>query len=163
MRRSTAERLARLYPRVWRARFGAEFVDLLEAQALGPRVLLDVLRAALAERLLNLSGLETSAMTAYPTSVLALARRPSGFIPVLMSLTALAIVIASLATMGPVRPTDEGAAAHIFQLLLVGEVPVLVFFVVRWLPRDIRAALTILAIQAAAIGLAIFPVLYFGL
>jgi hypothetical protein len=130
---------------------------------LGPRVLLDVLLAAIAERLLKLSGLETSAMTAYPTTVIALARRPSGFIPVLMSLTALAIVITSVATMGPVRPTDEGTAAHLFQLLIVGEVPVLMFFVVRWLPKDLRAALTILAIQAAAIGLAIFPVFYFGL
>jgi hypothetical protein len=162
MRRSTAERLAKLYPRAWRARFGAEFVDLLEAEALGSRVMLDVLRAALAERLLNLSGLETSA-AAYPTSVIALARRPSGFIPVLMSLTALAIVIAAVATMGPVRPTDEGTAAHSFQLLIVGEVPLLVFFVVRWLPKDLRAALTVLAIQAAAIGLAIFSVFYFGL
>jgi len=163
MRRSTAERLAKLYPGAWRARFGAEFVDLLEAEALGSRVMLDVLRAALVERLLNLSGLETSAMPAYPTSVIALARRPSGFVPVLMSLTALAIVIASVATMGAVRPTDEGTAAHSFQLLIVGEVPLLVFFVVRWLPKDLRAALTVLAIQAAAIGLAIFSVFYFRL
>lgn len=163
MRRRTAERLARLYPRAWRARFGPEFVDLLEAETLAPRMLLDVLRAALAERLLNLSGLETSAMTAYPTSVISLARRPSAFIPILMSVTALAIVMASVANMGPVRPTDEGAAAHIFQLLVVGEVPVLAFFVVRWILKDLRAALTILAVQAAAIGLAIFPVFYFRL
>jgi len=162
MRRSAAERLARLYPGAWRARFGIEFVDLLEAEALGPRVVLDVLGAVLAERLLNLSGLETGA-TAYPTSVIALARRPSGFLPVLMSLSALAIVVATVATTGPVRPTDEGAAAHSFQLLIAGEVPLLVFFVVRWLRKDLRAALTVLAVQAAAIGLAMFSVFYFRL
>lgn len=163
MRRSSAERLARLYPGAWRARFGAEFADLLEAEALGPRVMLDVLRAALAERLLNVSGLETGPTPAYPASVVALARRPSGFVPVLMSLAAFAIVIVSVATLGPVRPKDEGAAAHSFQLLIAGEVPLLAFFVVRWLRKDIRAALTVLAIQAAAIGLAIFSVPFFGL
>lgn len=163
MRRRTAQRLAKLYPATWQARFGPEFADVLESEALGPRVLLDVLHAALAERLLNISGLETGAMTPYPTSVIALARRPSGFVPVLMSLTAFAVVIASIGATGPVREPDEGAAAHIFQLLIVGELPLLAFFVVRWLRRDFRAALTILAIQAAAIGLALFPVWYFRL
>lgn len=162
MRRRTAERLAGLYPTAWHARFGAEFVDLLEAETLGPRVMLDVLRAALAERLLNLSGLETST-TAYPTSVIALARRPSGFIPVLMSFTAFAILVVYVAIVGAVRPTEEGTVAHTFKLLLASEVPLLAFFVVRWLRKDLRAALTVLAIQAAAIGLAILSVPFFGL
>lgn len=148
---------------MWRTRFGVEFADILEPQALGPRVFLDIVRAALVERLLNVSGLETSAMHAYPRSVFILARRPSGFIPVLMSLMALAVVVASLATMGAARPTDEGTAAHLFQILIGGELPILVFFAARWLQQDSRAALTILTVQAIAIGLAVFPVLYFGL
>ena len=102
-------------------------------------------------------------MHAYPRSVFILARRPSGFIPVLMSLMALAVVVASLATMGAARPTDEGTAAHLFQILIGGELPILVFFAARWLQQDSRAALTILTVQAIAIGLAVFPVLYFGL
>jgi hypothetical protein len=163
MKRSTAERLASLYPKAWRARFEAEFVDLLEEQPFGPRLLLDVASFATLERLFNPSGSETHAMTPYPTSVIALARRPSGFVPLLMSMTALAIVLWTLATAGPVRQADEGAAAHLFQLLIVGEVPLLAFFLWRWLRQDARAALTLLAIHAGAIGLAFLPVWWLGL
>jgi hypothetical protein len=34
MKRRSAERLAKLYPKAWRERFGVEFADLLEAEAL---------------------------------------------------------------------------------------------------------------------------------
>lgn len=33
------------------------------------------------------------------------------------------------------REGDEGAAAHIFQLLLAAEVPIAAFFAIKWLPR----------------------------
>jgi hypothetical protein len=158
-----AQRLVRLYPPGWRARFGVEFVRLLEGEALGPRVLLDVLGAAFAERLFDLSGLETASMVAYPERVVALARRPSAFIPVLMSLTAVSLVLGRIAVVGAAREPDEGAVAHLFQLLIAGEAPILGFFVLRWLRKDLRAALPILAIQAAAISGALFPVWCFGL
>ena len=102
-------------------------------------------------------------MTPYPVSVAALARRPSGFIPVLMSLGALGVVIVSIATGGAVRQADEGAAAHLFQLLIVAELPLLAFFIARRLRQNVWAVLTVSAIQAAALGLALFPVWYFGL
>lgn len=107
-------------------------------------------------------GLETS-MTSYPTDVRTLARRPSGFIPILMSLAALAVVIASLATTGPVRQPDEGPAAHLFQLLVVGQIPVLAFFAAKWARQHPRAVLTILAVQAGVLALALFPVWWFQL
>ncbi|QUD90185.1 hypothetical protein [Phenylobacterium montanum] len=126
-------------------------------------MLLDVLGAAFAERLFNLSGLETVSMAAYPASVMALARRPSAFIPVLMSLAAASLVLGRIAVVGAAREPDEGAVAHLFQLLIAGELPVLGFFVLKWLRKNVRAALTILAIQAATIAAALFPVWYFGL
>ena len=97
-------------------------------------------------------------MTSYPADVLALARRPSGFIPLAMSLAALAVVIGSVAIAGPARQPDEGAAAHLFQLLVAGQLPVLAFFILRWARHRLRPALTLLAIQVAVLGLALFPV-----
>jgi hypothetical protein len=163
MKRETAERLARLYPPAWRARFGVEFVDLLETEPLGLRVIWDIFRAATIERLFNLSDLETLPMVPYPADILILARRPSGFVPILMSLAALAVVILSLAITGPVRQHDEGAAAHVFQLLVVGELPVLALFLARWARKRLWASMTILALQAAALALALFPVWWFHL
>jgi hypothetical protein len=163
MRQRTAEKLARLYPRAWRARFGPEFIDFLEAEPLRVKLVLDILRASLAERLFDLSGLASLTVAAYPASVIVLAKRPSAFIPIMMSFAALAVVILALAVAGVVREHDEGAAAHIFQLLITGEGPFLAFFILRWVRKDLRAALTVLAMQSGALGLALFPVWYFGL
>jgi hypothetical protein len=45
-------------------------------------------------------------------SVGALALRPSAFLPIAMSLTALAVVLGHIAMYGVVREADEGAAAQ---------------------------------------------------
>lgn len=158
MKRPTARRLAKLYPAAWRERFEDEFLELLESRPLDLPTVLDVLGAALTERLLNPSGLETNVMMTYRADIIALAKRPSGFVPLLMSLAALATVAASVSTAGVARQPDEGAAAHIFQLLIVGELPFLAFFIVRWLRTNARATLSMIAIQVAAIALAILPV-----
>ena len=102
-------------------------------------------------------------MTSFQANVFSLARRPSGFIPVLMSLAALAIVLSALAIAGPVRQADEGAAAHLFQLLVAGQLPVLAYFIVKWAPKHATAALIVLAAQAAALALAFVPVWWFRL
>jgi hypothetical protein len=99
----------------------------------------------------------------YSANVLALVKRPSGFLPVVMSVAAVVIVVSAIAHEGTVRQPDEGAAAHLFQLLAVGELPVLAFFAAKWLRSDALAALTVLALQAVALALACFPVWYFGL
>lgn len=163
MKQRTAQWLIKLYPKTWRSRFGQELADLLEHETLSLAVLLDVLRAASAERLFNSYGLEIAAMATYPSSVLVLARRPSAFVPIVMSLAALVLVLGTVATFGVVHEADEGAAAHVFQLLIAGEMPVLAFFVVRWLRQDLRAGLTMLGAQVAALGAALFPVWYLGL
>ena len=53
-----------------------------------------------------------------------LLRRPSAQIPIAMSTTALALVIGYAMTFGTARQADEGAAAHIWQLLMLGQLPV---------------------------------------
>jgi hypothetical protein len=90
-------------------------------------------------------------------------KQPSALIPVAMSLTALATVLTYLAIFGAARQPDEGAAAHIWQLLMAGQAPVIAWFAIRWLPRAPRQALGILGIQAAAALAAMFPVWWLGL
>ena len=85
-------------------------------------------------------------------------RRPSAFLPVAMSLAAVAAVLVQLATHGTAAQPDEGTAAHIFQLLLVAQVPIVVFFAVKWIPREPTRALLVLAIQVAAVVVALAPV-----
>lgn len=85
-------------------------------------------------------------------------KKPSAFLPVAMSLTALAIVLVHVAFYGTAREADEGAAAHLWQLLMVAQLPVLLFFAVKWAPHSPRQALPVMALQAAAVVAALAPV-----
>ena len=89
-----------------------------------------------------------------------LLRRPSAFVPVLMSTAASALVVEFLIRFGRVRQADEGTEAHLFQLLMVLQVPVIGFFAVRYVPQHPRQSLVVLGIQALA-GLAAFSLVYF--
>ena len=90
-------------------------------------------------------------------------RKPSALLPVAMSFAALAMVLVHVARFGAVRETDEGAAAHLWQLLMAGQVPILAFFVIKWLPQAPRPALLMLALQIAAALAAIAPVYFLHL
>ncbi len=89
--------------------------------------------------------------------------RPCAFVPVAMSLVAFAVVMAYLLMFGVARQTDEGAAAHTWQLLVGAQLPLVAWFVMRWLPRAPRATLCVFALQIAAMGVAAAPVLIFRL
>lgn len=91
----------------------------------------------------------------------ALLRRPSALIPLALSAAALAIVIGYAAMFGIARQSDEGAAAHVWQLLMAGQVPVIAFFAIKWLPTEPRQALLVLALQVGAALAAMFPVWWF--
>jgi hypothetical protein len=91
----------------------------------------------------------------------ALLKRPSAFMPVAMSVAALAIVIGYATMFGTARQVDEGTAAHLWQLLMAGQVPVMAFFAIRWLPTKPRQALLVLALQVGAALAATFPVWWF--
>ena len=90
-------------------------------------------------------------------------RKPSAFLPPVMSCTALATVLIHIALYGIVREGDEGTAAHIFQLLITAQVPIVAFFSFKWLPRFPRPALETLALQIVALTAAFAPVYYFNL
>ena len=90
-------------------------------------------------------------------------KQPSAFLPLTMSFGALAMVLAHVAIFGVVHEADEGTAAHIFQLLMIAQVPIVAFFAIKWVPRTPRQALIILALQTVAALAALAPVFLLGL
>lgn len=86
----------------------------------------------------------------------------SWFLPPAMSLAALAAVLAYIALHGTAPQADEGAAAHIWQILMAGQVPIVLFFAFKWLPQSPRQAVRILALQIAAAVAALAPVFLLG-
>lgn len=98
-----------------------------------------------------------------------LLKRPTALVPLAMSVAALAVVLGAVAIYGvPGTPgvppeTDEGTAARLFQILIAGQLPIIGFFALKWLPRAPRPAIEVLALQALAGIAALAPVFYFGL
>ena len=90
-------------------------------------------------------------------------KQPSAFLPVAMSLAALATVLGHVAMFGVAREADEGTAAHIWQLLMAGQVPVVAFFAIKWLPRSPGLAMRVLVLQAVAALAALAPVFFLRL
>ena len=85
-------------------------------------------------------------------------RQPSAFLPVTMSLIALATVLIHVAMFGTAREADEGTAAHIWQLLMAAQIPIVAYFAIKWLPQAPRQAPYILALQIVAALAALAPV-----
>ena len=92
-----------------------------------------------------------------------LLKRPSAFLPVAMSIAALTVVLTSVTFFGVVRDADEGTAAHLWQILIAGQLPIVAFFAFRWLPRAARAAVSVLAVQVVALVAALVPVYFLHL
>ena len=89
-------------------------------------------------------------------------KQPNAFLPVAMSLAALGLVLGHIALFGTARQADEGAAAHLWQLLMAGQIPIIALFAVTSLPRTHGKALWVLALQGAAIIAAAAPVFILG-
>ena len=87
-------------------------------------------------------------------------KQPSAFAPIAMSLAGLALVIGHAAMYGVVHEADEGTPAHVFQILMAAQLPIVTYFAIKWLPRAPRQAFVVLATQAAA-GIAAFASVYF--
>ncbi len=90
-------------------------------------------------------------------------KQPSALLPIVMSVAALSLVLSHVAIFGVVHEADEGAAAHLWQLLMAGQVPVVTYFALKWLPRAPGQALRVLGLQALAGLAACAPVYWFKL
>ena len=90
-------------------------------------------------------------------------KKPSALLPLAMSLAALAVVLLHVIRFGAAREADEGTSAHIWQILMAAQVPVVAFFAIKWLPRTPKQALLILALQVGAAIAALAPVFFLNL
>ncbi len=160
MNRVAARLLTRLYPRAWRERYGTEFEALLEDGSGGFGTSANIIWAAFCEHIFPTRG---GIMDSPARSFGSVMKQPGAFLPLVMSLTALVMVLGYVARYGggPVR--DEGAVGHLWQLLMAGQVPVVVFFAIKWLPRAPRQTLYVLAEQAGAALASMAAVFFFNL
>ena len=53
---------------------------------------------------------------------------------------------------------DEGTAAHLWQLLMALQLPIVLYFAIRWLSKNPRNAAPILVLQGLAALAALAPV-----
>ena len=156
-----ARLLTRLYPRAWRERYGDEFEALRLLSRSGFGTLANVVCSALGE---HVSPTQGGNMDKDPNSLLATLKHPSAFLPLAMSFAALLVVFVAASYSflhyghGLVREPDEGTAAHLWQLFMAGQIPILAFFALKWLPRNPRPTLYVLALQACAALAAMAPV-----
>jgi hypothetical protein len=166
MNPTLARLLTRLYPRRWRERYGAEFEAFLQTGPGGFGTLMNVVCSALYEHIVPTRG---GNMNPNPNSFRAILKHPSAFLPVAMSFTALGVLFVAAiygilhGAHGIIRQPDEGPAAHLWQLLMAGQLPVLLFFTIKWLPRAPRQTLYVLALQAGAALTSMAPVFFLGL
>jgi len=77
-------------------------------------------------------------------------RQPFVFLPLAIALVALAMVLVHFAIFGIVEEADEGTAAHIFQLLIVAQVPFIAFLGLRWLALAPRQTLFFIVLQCCS-------------
>lgn len=90
-----------------------------------------------------------------------LLKQPSAWIPLAMSLAALVLLLGYVAIFGIVHHADEGAPAHIFQILMLVQLPIIAYFAIKWLPKRTKQSLLILALQAVAWIVPIVAVFWF--
>ncbi len=90
--------------------------------------------------------------------VRALLRHPTAYLPLLVSAAALLTIVVQILIAGTAPQADEGAAAHLWQLLMVLELLLVALFAIRWLPEARRPALLVLGLQVLAMASAVTPV-----
>ena len=79
-----------------------------------------------------------------------LLKQPSAWIPLAMSLAALALILGYVTIFGIIYHEDEGTPARIFQLLMILQLPLVAYFGLKWLPKRPKQSLLVLALQAVA-------------
>jgi len=89
-------------------------------------------------------------------------KQPSAWIPLAMSFVALAMIVVFVAINGFASSGngDEGAPARIFQLIMIAQLPIAGYFAVKWLPKQPKQSLMVLAFQAIAWVIPIVTIIY---
>ena len=94
---------------------------------------------------------------------LTLLKRPSALVPIGLAAAALTIPYILTRIFGPDPAGDEGVGAHSWQLLMLLQVPAILFFLAKWAPEQPKQAAIVLALQVVAFLAAAAPVFLLGL
>jgi len=86
----------------------------------------------------------------------------SALLPLALSVAALALVVGHVAS-GGVREADEGTAAHLWQLFMALQLPLIALFAVIWLPQSPRSGLAVLALLVGVVLANLAALSYFNL
>jgi len=93
---------------------------------------------------------------------LPLLKRPSALLPIGLAGAALTLPWIALAVFGPDPTGDEGAAAHLWQLFMLAQIPSIVFFLAKWAIREPKQTAIVFGLQVAAFLAAAAPVFLLG-
>lgn len=107
--------------------------------------------------------------------MISLLKKPSAWVPIAIPLLFVVYIVAVISIVGTIvreangscigtcRRDDEGVGAHLFQLWLILEPFMLGYFALKYVPREPKNALIILALQIVAALLPISVVFSLGL
>jgi len=94
---------------------------------------------------------------------LPLLKKPSALAPIGLAAAALTLPYLLVLIFGPDPAGDEGVGAHSWQLLMLLQVPAILYFLAKWAPDEPKQAMIVLALQVAAFLAAAAPVFILGL
>jgi hypothetical protein len=125
---------------------------MLELGTSNLRTFVDSVRFALREHIVVKLG---GNMDGDSNSFAAMMKKTAAVAPICMSLLALSTVLIAIAmdlhrSGQVVIQTDEGSAAHIWQLLMTTQLPIVLYFLLRWMRAAPDRALGVLGVQAGA-------------
>lgn len=83
----------------------------------------------------------------------------SAWLPIAMSIAALLWLVGFIVLRIPQPQGDEGIGAHVFQLLMLGQVPIVLFFLSKWFSKKPTETIKVFLLQIAIAGIP-FIVLY---
>lgn len=92
-----------------------------------------------------------------------LIKRPSAFVPVLMSITAIIILLYNIMIVGVEQKQGEEIVTGIYEILIIWQLPVIAFFAFKWGSQNFKNGLIVLLIQILAIAAGFILIDYFNL
>ncbi len=87
-------------------------------------------------------------------------RKPSAWLPIAISLVVLTSILGyvAVATFGVVPEDGSRIFSIYFQWLTLAQVPIIVFFAIKWLSRQPKQAALILVVQIIAAVISLAPI-----
>jgi uncharacterized BrkB/YihY/UPF0761 family membrane protein len=90
-----------------------------------------------------------------------LLKKPSATVPIAISFAALTLVVVHHSLIISGDDSDVGGFSRAFRIILALQIPLVIYFLYRWLPRKPNEALRVLALQAGAALVAIAAGMFF--